>query len=391
MAADETAAELRALRDLVTDQQRRIEELEQARSASTAEPVTPPVPAIAPAPPRLAPGEADDRSSGDHAIDRRALFGLAGAGIAGAAVLGSASPAAAADGDNIAIGTDAATSSTTRTFVNYTGADAIAGANGAFTTFVSNSSNPTGAIAGETNGTGAGVVANNFNSSLGEGLSAQNSNASATVYAVNFGVGPAVTAQTADGIAGVFSSTTGAAIQLFARPTSGPPTTAFWAKGSCIVDAAGNLFVCTGSGIPGSWAKATGASGLTYLPTPIRGYDSRPGQPGPGLKTKMAAGETRTVGLSGALAGRTSDVAVLANVTVTSTTGAGFLSMYSGASPDLEPPSFSSVNWTATGQTVGNNVQSAMDNADLKLYASQPTHVIIDIVGYVEGDVNAVG
>lgn len=380
----DATTELQALRSAMAEQQRRIEQLE-AR-LGTGAPAVPRMPRT-PAPEHDA-ADVEKRSTG---IDRRALFGLAGAGIAGAAVLGTASPAAAADGDNIAIGVHTSTSSTNPTEVFYTGAGAITGSNGAFTTVVSNASNPSTAIAGETSGTGNGVSAFNFNSSSGSGLEAQNANPSPTVSAANFSNGPAVYAQTTDGIAGIFTSSTGAAIQLFSRPQLGPPTADFWAKGSFIVDFAGNLFVCTTSGTPGSWTKATGSSGLTYLPTPVRGYDSRPSQPGPGIKAKMAAGETRSVALISAFGGRTSDVAVLANVTVTSTTGAGFLSVYSGASPDLNPPSFSSVNWSATGQTVGNNVQSAIDSSNLKLYASQPTHVIIDIVGYVEGDYDAVG
>lgn len=396
MTTDDVTTELRELRAALAEQQRRIEELEQRGAEGAPGPVTAPASNVAPAPsiarptPAAAPEVADDEHP-SRAIDRRALLGLAGAGIAGAAVLGSAAPAAAADGDNIAIGNYTTTGSANPTMLEHTGAGASVDSNGAFSVYLSNTSNPSNASAGETAGTGAGVFGANYHASSGSGVWAQNGNPSAAAYGNNLGTGPGVKGQSADGIGGVFLSDTGAALQLVPRGSYGPPVSGSWEKGSFIVDAPGNLFVCTSSGTPGSWKKATAASGLTYLPTPVRGYDSRPGQPGPGLKTKLSAGETRSINLWEALAYRTTDVAVLANVTVTSTTGAGFLSVYSGASPDLIPPSFASVNWSGSGQTVGNNVQSAMSGASLKVYASQATHVIIDVVGRVEGDYNTVG
>lgn len=48
---------------------------------------------------------------------------------------------------------------------------------------------------------------------------------------------------------------------LFQSEEIGPPTSYNWRVGNVIVDAAGNIFRCTVSGSPGSWAQLQGGSG----------------------------------------------------------------------------------------------------------------------------------
>ena len=44
-------------------------------------------------------------------------------------------------------------------------------------------------------------------------------------------------------------------LRIRPRTVTGSPTTGTWSKGTLIVDSAGNLFVCTADGTPGTWKK----------------------------------------------------------------------------------------------------------------------------------------
>jgi hypothetical protein len=131
-------------------------------------------------------------------------------------------------------------------------------------------------------------------------------------------------------------------------------------------------------------ARPGTAGAFTFLAPPERVYDSRPGSP-PDLSGEqaIAAGSTRTIDL---LASGSEQIpenidGVMVNVTVTQTVGAGYLSVYSAAL--AAPPAISSVNWTASGQTVANLTVSAVDLAQLKVTCggTGSTHFIIDVLG----------
>jgi hypothetical protein len=127
------------------------------------------------------------------------------------------------------------------------------------------------------------------------------------------------------------------------------------------------------------------AGSVHFLPTPLRAYDSRNAP-----ATKFAAGETRTVSLAtGVDSGNVSQIAVppgataaLITITVVQTDRAGFVKIYSAASP--EPPT-SSANFSAAGAAVTVSTQVAVDaGGNVKVTAGPSTlHAIIEVVGYL--------
>jgi hypothetical protein len=78
------------------------------------------------------------------------------------------------------------------------------------------------------------------------------------------------------------------------------------------------------------------------------------------------------------------DAAALSlNVTVTEAEGEGYLTVWPC---DVDRPLASNLNFEA-GQTIANNVMSTLGaSAKVCAFASAPTHVIVDIAGWVNGD-----
>lgn len=131
-------------------------------------------------------------------------------------------------------------------------------------------------------------------------------------------------------------------------------------------------------------ARPGTAGAFSFLVPPERVYDSRPGVapdlPNDGV---LAAGQTRTIDLLAAGSEQIPEFVdgVTLNVTVTQTTGAGYLSVYSA---DLTaPPAISNVNWSGAGQTVANMTVSKAAGAQIKVTCggTGSAHVIIDVLG----------
>ncbi len=121
-------------------------------------------------------------------------------------------------------------------------------------------------------------------------------------------------------------------------------------------------------------------------------YDSRQPLPSPGI---LSAGQNRLVSVADARnvnSGATTTigvipdraVAVAANVTVTGTSGQGYLSINSGGNTVI---SASTINWFGSGQTLANGVILTL-NASREITvicgsgSGSATHFIIDITGY---------
>ena len=72
------------------------------------------------------------------------------------------------------------------------------------------------------------------------------------------------------------------------------------------------------------------------------------------------------------------------NLTVTSTSGSGYLAVYSADLPERPNP-FSSINWQGAGKTVANFNLVDGSETGLNVYcsggSSNRTHFIIDVVG----------
>ena len=323
-----------------------------------------------------------------HPLSRRALFGLAGAGIAGVAVGGAASPAAAADGDPVLLGQTNISTTTTSltgggsgaTLAVEGGADAAAlevdasGASGVSVTTTSESGH--GVIADAQGAQGVGV--------WGLGPSVGTAGTSAG--------GLAISGQTSDGAAGWFSADSGTHLVLVRNgDLIGPPTTSIprgsgspQRPGMISLDSAGDLFLCTEAGDPGTWTRLN-HQGPTFLPTAQRAFDSRGGRqpiPGGGAKGRFTAGSNRIVDLTVATDLPTDARAATVNLTVTNTGGAGYLSVYPGGANVPTTPAFSHLNWFSSGQTIANTTVVTPEDGAISIYASAPTDVVVDVIGY---------
>ncbi len=139
------------------------------------------------------------------------------------------------------------------------------------------------------------------------------------------------------------------------------------------------------AGRPASATAHTPLAGqLVTLLAPIRVFDSReassvlggrPFQPGDAVAVNVGAAYPDFA------------LAVFANVTITQTEGAGFLTVWGGdASDTLDTPSTSNVNWTTSGQTLANLALSTVgqeNSIEVVCGGAGRTHVIVDVQGYV--------
>jgi hypothetical protein len=122
--------------------------------------------------------------------------------------------------------------------------------------------------------------------------------------------------------------------------------------------------------------------------TPCRAVDTRQagGPVGGGTsRTFQMSGSASLAAQGGPVGGcpvPSSALAVAVNVTVTATVAHGNLSAFPA---DAATPATSTLNWSASGQTIANGTQVGLDRGQIKVAVAGPTssaQVIIDIVGY---------
>ena len=175
-------------------------------------------------------------------------------------------------------------------------------------------------------------------------------------------------------------------------PKTAPPLRAdAHQRGELDTDSNGDLWYCAVSGTPGTWRKIGGPStaGSFHAIVPARVYDSR--SPAPLQGQLSAASRLVSVAngrdlISGAIvlanvvpAGAT---AISVNVTVTNTTGGGFLVVNPGGNTTVTS---SSINWFAAGQTFANGIIAAINaNREVTVIAgsSGSADFILDVTGY---------
>lgn len=127
-------------------------------------------------------------------------------------------------------------------------------------------------------------------------------------------------------------------------------------------------------------ARIAWENGLVLTPVrpQVRKLDTR--LPGP-LTGKVVDGQTITVPLTPELPAGAK--LALANVTITETEGAGYLSLFPAGTPF---PGTSTINWSGPGAIVANDTTVAVSTSGaLSVYCggtSARTHVIIDLLGY---------
>ena len=393
------------------------------------------------------PATTDEAADTGPSTSRRHALRWAGAAVVGAlgAAAGASGQAAADVNDPILLGQtpDDTNISSVPTRVTYTGqgattsgflfASAQASGSNAATTNQGNfgaalsgwalpgRNIPNGVYGLSSNGAGYGVVGQNLSinggagvlgtSATGTGVTGQTTNGTSGVSGTtNLREGSGVLG--IGGFAGVlgFSGDYSLASQLSNKanlflqpnndlgetkvPKTRPSTRTDVHRQGEIENVDGDLWYCVSGGTPGQWRKLSGpsAAGAFHAIAPARAYDSRSPEPAPGLLT---LGVPRTVSLAAARdldtgatvnpnlvpAGAT---AVLANVTVANTAGAGFLTINPGTAANI---SSSTINWSSSGQILNNGVSLTL-GGDRQVTivpggsVGSATDVIIDITGY---------
>jgi hypothetical protein len=144
-----------------------------------------------------------------------------------------------------------------------------------------------------------------------------------------------------------------------------------------IFNAAGTVNVV--ADLNGSFTDTTGGSGSQFQGIqPTRLLDTRDGTGG--IHGSLGAGGSLSLQVTGSNDIPITAVAIVANLTVTGTTGSSYLTAW----PDLATrPTASDLNWVS-GQTVPNLVVVALGaNGKLDIFnAAGSTDVILDVVGY---------
>lgn len=336
----------------------------------------------------------------DEPTSRRQLFKMAGAATAGVvgATLASALPAAADDGPAMTAGTPLSTAVVSRATYTGTAATSVAflwesaaeasGSNAApYPATVAALAYGTGAPANGFYGysakaNGSGVVGHATHSTGGVGVTGRGNTSGVFGYS--------------DSGIGVVAQGSRAAVQLVNLNTT-PPLARVdgHSAGEIEMDAAGNLWVCVETGVPGRWRRVAGpsAAGSFHAVNPTRVFDSRLAAYGPSVGIfapntsreisvadgRDAQGGVATVGLV-----PPNSTAIAFNVTVTGTTNSNFLSVAAGTA--AVPPSGSSINWTGANQSLANGLVTPISSTrTIKIFCGdQPgsTHVIIDVLGY---------
>jgi hypothetical protein len=296
--------------------------------------------------PSAATGDADPES--DEVVARRSLLRKTGVAIAGVAaggyVLTQASPAGAANGDPIEIGS-ALNTGTLATELRTTGTPRVM--------FLVN---------------GPGGLLSSALSEFPAALAGWGADGSYGVYAWS---------NDTPGLVASSGGSNVASVQMKAHAAAAP-TSGAHVVGELQMLTNGRLSVCSVAGTPGTWSSV----GLTPL-TPARFLDTRSGV---GLLGKQGAGDANVRNLT--VAGTTqsgttvpaSARAIAANITVTNPTSGGFLTVWNTGATR---PDVSNVNFTP-GLTVANfAILPLGTSGQISFFnAFGDTDVLLDISGY---------
>jgi hypothetical protein len=190
---------------------------------------------------------------------------------------------------------------------------------------------------------------------------------------------------------GAFLSGGRAPVRL--APVAGIPFGVAHSIGELLVDSYGNFWMCTATGTPGTWRKIAGAAPgydarggtINLLSTPIRIFDTRPGQPAPiNPGAPLGAGTTYYLQVTGIAVGGVAvpvgAKAVTGNITVTGSVASGWLTLFPA---DVPVPLASTINYV-TGQTLANGVTVGLNaTGAMKIYAGSTTNALFDATGFV--------
>ena len=169
----------------------------------------------------------------------------------------------------------------------------------------------------------------------------------------------------------------GAAIELYPRVGSGPPTEGLHFSGELVVDDKGRLYLCDRSddedtGATARWEQVS-HRGVRFLPQPVRVTSRFDGQ--------IAAGQTRVVDIRAKAGIPAEATGIFANLELVAPRNTGYISVY--AAGGTRPPT-ANLSWTQTDGYLANFVMSRVNGAGrVAIFASQPTAINLDVAGYV--------
>ncbi|MCL4434569.1 MAG: protease pro-enzyme activation domain-containing protein [Actinobacteria bacterium] len=122
--------------------------------------------------------------------------------------------------------------------------------------------------------------------------------------------------------------------------------------------------------------SASKIGGKTDVSSGVSGQCANSGQ---SLDPFVGTSDPFTVRVAGLAGIPSTAVAVVANITVVSTAGAGFLTAWPAGS---KQPETSNINWTA-GEVVPNMVTAALSSSGtISVYASAGANIVVDMMGY---------
>ena len=210
--------------------------------------------------------------------------------------------------------------------------------------------------------------------------------------------GVAVRATTTTGTAGNFDGNSGRGVRITAdkaQLTLLPSTAGRIAPtgdavghelGELIRDGAGDLWLCTVAGTPGTWRKVGGpatAGALHVLGVPVRIYDSRPGTtPAVGSKTKFAANDTRILDVKANASGVPADATAVLVTLLIVNASAGNANFTIGADGQAKPSSNTMVWGGSDGRHSSLALSALGPQAKVKVSPSIATDLVVDVVGY---------
>lgn len=352
-------SELNALRDLVAEQRKMLDQLlAQSGPTMPAEGTSAEYGRAA-----LSASSADDASRGPHWTRRGLLFGGLTAAAGAAAGVAGASPAAAATGTMQFGAANNATSSATG--------------------LTSTSATETLLVTNTGTGQALEVVAPG----------------TVTFSARATTDGAAIRGDANNGVGVIARSSKGATARLEGSGREEVPKFGTWVAGDLVTVTPGppgkvEIWLCVEGGTPGSW-RLVGSpeSAGAYVPiVPVRVYDSRwigvPGlvtgilTPGTVRTIPVANGRSATGVVTQSNAVPPGASAVTMNITVDKTVGRGNIAIVPG---DVVTSATSSINWSTTGTVVANGITVRLNSVDRTVNAlgrSNNADLIVDITGY---------
>ncbi|MCU1455784.1 MAG: hypothetical protein JWN46_3930 [Acidimicrobiales bacterium] len=156
-------------------------------------------------------------------------------------------------------------------------------------------------------------------------------------------------------------------------------------RGDLVETSAGDLWLCTTAGTPGTWRKVSGpatAGAFHVLASPVRVYDSRPGtNPPTGPKTPLAANSARTLDVTTNGSGVPADaIAAAVNLLLINTVaGNGNFTVWANGAAR---PQANNMVWGGSTARFSSPAISALSSGKCQVQSSLKTDLVLDIVGY---------